>query len=107
MKSSRVKNCPIESEESMKKKSRGYYDYLISTKKKNIIVVKQDNRRVLMESNSVGVEPIIQLSRWNKEENKTIQKNRGGVDKMNMLCSLHLIPFKSKKMVHAYCMTLK
>ena len=24
-------------------------------------------------------------------------KNRGGVDKMNMVCSLHSIPFKSKK----------
>ena len=33
-------------------------------------VVWQDNRRVLMGSNSIGVEPITQLSRWSKEENK-------------------------------------
>ena len=63
LKSNRIKNCPIESEKSMKKKPRGYYDYLVSTDKKNIIVAWQDNRRVLIASNSVGVEPIIQLSR--------------------------------------------
>ena len=91
----------------MKKKPRGYYDYLVSTDKKNIIVAWQDNRRVLIASNSVGVEPIIQLSRWSKKENKKIQvdtphiihmynKNRGGVDKMNMVCSLHSIPLNQK-----------
>ncbi|CAF1417752.1 unnamed protein product [Rotaria sordida] len=108
LRSSRIKNCPVESEKNMKKKPRGYYDYLVSADKKNIIVAWKDNRRVLIGSNSVGVEPITQLSRWSKEENKKIpidtpqiiqiyNKNRGGVDKMNMLCSLHPIPFKSKK----------
>jgi hypothetical protein len=108
LKSSRIKNCPIQSEEIMKKSPRGTYDYLVSNDKKIIIVAWQDNRRVLIGSNSIGIEPIIQLSRWSKQENKKVQinapqiintynKNKGGVDKMNMLCSLHPIPFKSKK----------
>ena len=81
---------------------------MVSSNKNNIIAAWKDNHRVLMESNSVGVEPITPLSRWSKEENKKIQidtpqiihtynKNRDGVDEMNMLCSLHPIPFKSEK----------
>jgi hypothetical protein len=57
----------------MKKKPRGYYDYLVSSDNKNIVVAWQDNRRVLMGSNLVGVEPLTQLSRWSKNEEKTIQ----------------------------------
>ncbi|CAF1462719.1 unnamed protein product, partial [Didymodactylos carnosus] len=108
LKSSRIGNCPIESEKSMKKHSRGYYDYLVSNDKNMILVAWQDNRRVLMGSNFVGVEPVIQLSRWNKQKHKKTNvdapqivniynQHMGGVDTVDMLCALHPIPFRSKK----------
>jgi hypothetical protein len=92
----------------MAKYPRGYYDYLISNDKRIIIVAWQDNKRVLMGSNFVGIEPIVQLSRWDKNQQqkvivdapqivKTYNKNMGGVDKVDMLCALHPIPFRSKK----------
>ncbi|CAF4507835.1 unnamed protein product [Rotaria sp. Silwood2] len=70
LRSNRIGNCPIESEKSMLKQPRGHYDYLVSSDKKMIIVGWQDNRRVLIASNVIGIEPIAQLSRWVKKHRK-------------------------------------
>ncbi|CAF1402754.1 unnamed protein product [Rotaria sordida] len=67
LRSNRIKNCPIKSEKAMSKYPRGYYDYLVSKDKKIMIVAWQDKKRVLMGSNFIGIEPLTQLSRWDKQ----------------------------------------
>lgn len=108
LRSNRIKNCSIKSQKTMKNHPRGFLDYVVSKDKKVIIVAWNDSKCVTMGSNVVGINPIIQLSRWSKEQNKRINidapkivrvynKNMGGVDKVDMLCALHPIPFRSKK----------
>ena len=106
--SNRIKGCPIKSEKIMKKYPRGYFDYVTSNDGKIIVVAWQDRKRVLLGSNHVGIDPMVTLSRWSKEEQQKINvdgpqivkmynKHKGGVDSVDMLCALHPIPFRSKK----------
>lgn len=108
LRANRIGDCPIESEKAMKKRQRGYFDYRLSKDKKMIIVGWYDNRRVLLGSNAIGIEPLTSLSRWDRKQKQKIpidtpqivrlyNKNMGSVDSVDMFCALHPIPFRSKK----------
>jgi hypothetical protein len=108
LRANRIGDCPIESDKAMKKRKRGYFDYLLSRDKQIIIVGWNDNRRVLLGSNTIGVEPVMSLSRWDRKQKQKIaidtprivslyNKNMGSVDTVDMFCALHPIPFRSKK----------
>lgn len=108
LRSNRIGDCPIESEKTMMKKPRGYLDYLASNDKKMIIVAWHDNRRVLLGSNIIGIEPVTSSSRWDGKTKQRVlietphivklyNQNMGSVDMVDMFCALHPIPFRSKK----------
>ncbi|CAF3088466.1 unnamed protein product [Rotaria sp. Silwood2] len=108
LRQNRIKHCPLPSEKQMNKMERGSYDYRVTNDRQCIVVSWKDSKRVLIGSNYIGIDPIEQLLRWDKNQKKKINtptpqiikqynKHMGGVDKTDMLCSLHPIPFRSKK----------
>ncbi|CAF3043524.1 unnamed protein product [Rotaria sp. Silwood2] len=108
LRSNRISQCPVPSDKLMKKKPRGYYESYLSDDERCIIVAWKDNKRVLLGSNCVGEEPLFMIKRWNKNEGNHVQvkapqivtyynKYMGGVDTLDMMISLHPIPFRSKK----------
>ncbi|CAF0920889.1 unnamed protein product [Didymodactylos carnosus] len=69
---------------------------------------KLNAKRVLLDSNFVSIDPMVLLLRWDKKNQKKVSvmapkiidvynRHMGGVDKVDMLCALHPIPFRSKK----------
>ncbi|CAF3938084.1 unnamed protein product [Rotaria sp. Silwood1] len=108
LRANRIRHCPLPSEKQMKEYDRGDYDYRVTGDKKCIIVAWKDSKRVLIGSNYVGINPVTQLIRWDKDQKKKVNipaphiikeynTNMGGVDTTDMLCALHPIHFKSKK----------
>lgn len=108
LRSNRINNCPVSTEDEFKTKERGYYECYISDNSQCAIVAWKDSKRVLLGSNYVGVAPETTLKRWNKlnrcyTDVKTPQivtrynKSMGGVDTLDQLVAQHPIPFRSKK----------
>ncbi|CAF1321052.1 unnamed protein product, partial [Didymodactylos carnosus] len=104
----RIDKCPLLSEKEMRKKVRGFNDYRVTNDKQCVLMAWKDLKCVLIGSNYVGIEPIVKLARWDKNQRKKVDisapqiisvynKHMGGVDTTDMLCSLHPIPFRSKK----------
>ncbi len=57
----RTENCPLEDVKSIKKKSRGSFDFQFS---KNLKMVRgNDNSVVILASNHYGIEPVAQAKR--------------------------------------------
>jgi hypothetical protein len=66
LRSNRIKNCPLPSEEEMDKKNRGCYDYRITNGKKCALVAWKDSKRVIIGPNYIAVNPVVELVRWDK-----------------------------------------
>ena len=104
----RVGKPPIMSVKAMKAKKvpRGTYDYRSSG---DIIVVRwKDNKPVTLISNDKGVNPVIKVKRYCKEQKKRVEvdcpllvteynAHMGGIDKSDMLVHLYKTPLKSKR----------
>lgn len=69
----RMNNCPIESENSMKKKRRGAYDYRFEKNTEIMAVMWKDNNCVKLLSNHETVHPVRHVKRWSKAEKKEVQ----------------------------------
>ncbi|XP_049957729.1 piggyBac transposable element-derived protein 3-like [Schistocerca serialis cubense] len=90
----RMNNCQIESENSMKKKRRGGYDYRFDKNTEIMAVMWKDNNCVQLLSNHETVHPVNQVKRWSKAKNKEVRVSQprmisecsnymGGVDKLD------------------------
>ena len=104
----RVGNPPLMTSKAMtsKKVPRGTYDYRSLG---DIIVVRwKDNKPVTLISNDKGVNPVLKVKRYCKEEKKKVEVNcpllvteynahMGGIDKNDRLVHLYRTPLKSKR----------
>ena len=106
----RLKNCPLMAQRDLKKQGRGAIDYRVKTNS-NIIAVKwYDNKTVKLISSFVGIDPIAEISRYDcsvhekfafNQPNivKVYNKFMGGVDKLDMVCSLYKQTIRSQRFV--------
>ena len=104
----RLQGCPLASDKEMKKEGRGSVDFKCDMNSGLIVSKWYDNSSVHLASNFVGVEPMMQVSRWcSKEKAKVAVQcpkivmcyNGGmfGVDLADMLISLYRITVKTKR----------
>ena len=104
----RVGNPPIMTVKAMnsKKVPRGTFDYRSSN---DLIVVRwKDNKPVTLISNDKGINPVVKVKRFCKEQKKRVEvdcplvvaeynAHMGGIDKSDMLVHFHRTPMKSKR----------
>lgn len=107
----RTRNCPIESEKALKQRGRGSSQEIVSTDGSVVVTPWYDNKRVIMASNFVGIEPMTQCRRYDKKKKEYMQVDRpasvteynkfmGGVDKSDMLLAIYRTRFKTQKWYH-------
>ena len=66
LRSNRLEKCPLKSEKDLRKEGRGSLDYFTSDE--GILVAKWfDNKEVTVGSNKYGINPTLQVKRWDKK----------------------------------------
>ncbi|XP_065665259.1 piggyBac transposable element-derived protein 3-like [Hydra vulgaris] len=96
----RLNKCPFTSEKELKNQGRGSFDYRTDIKSNNIAVSWIDNKVVTLISSFASIEPINSVRRYDRKTCKHIMvkqpyivqfynKNMGGVDKLDMMCSFY------------------
>ena len=90
----RMNNCPVKDDKVMAKQERPTYDYFFDEQNKVFAVTWKDNISVKDMSNNEGLHPMQKVSRWSKNEKKSVKidqpycistynKSMGGIDKMD------------------------
>ena len=108
MKDRMTGKCPLLSKKQIEKQPRGSYDYRIHQRDEILICAWRDNKRVLLGSNYVGIEPLGIAERYDKSQGGKVEiqrpnivavynKHMGGVDLADMLVSMNPINLKSLK----------
>ena len=106
-----LKNCPLMAEKDLKKQGLDYraINYRDETNS-NIISVKwYDNKAVTLISSFVGIDPIAEISRYDFSVHEKFAFNQpnvvkvystfmGGVDKLDMVCSLYKQTIRSQRL---------
>ncbi|XP_065639331.1 piggyBac transposable element-derived protein 3-like [Hydra vulgaris] len=96
----RLNKCSLPSEKELKKQGRGSFDYRTDTISNNIAVSWIDNKAVTLISSFASIEQINTVRRYDRKTRKYIMvkqpyivqfynKNMGGVDKLDMMCSFY------------------
>ena len=104
----RTKKCPLMCLKDLKRRGRGSYDYRSDTNLELIICEWFDNKIVTVGSNVHGVEPPVQVRRYDRANKRHINipcpalireynANMGGVDKCDMLLALYRNTMKGTK----------
>ena len=105
-----LKNCPLMAEKDFKKQELGAINYRDETNS-NIIAVKwYENKAVTLISSFVGIDPIAEISRYDCSVHEKFAFNQpnivkvyntfmGGVDKLDMVCSLYKQTIRSQRFV--------
>ena len=102
-----IEKCPLESEDVMKKKEAGAFDFRVDAKNEVFVCRWNDNNVVNMCSNAVGIEPISMAAHYSAKEKKKIQikqpyrvkvydEHMGGVDRMDHNVSKYRIAIRGK-----------
>ena len=106
--SNRLHGAPLKSEKEMKAEGRGAFDCVVQTTTKISLVRWLDNKCVTVVSSYLGAESHHAVRRYDRKQKKHITVERpfvigvynesmGGVDLLNMMCSLYKYQFKSKR----------
>lgn len=104
----RLKNCPLKCEKDLKKEGRGAIDYRVEVNRDIVAVRWFDNKAVTLVSSFVAVDPIEEISRYDRSARKKISVKQpgivrvynqfmGGVDKLDMVCSLYKQTIRSRR----------
>lgn len=102
------KSCPIISNEEMKKKPRGSFDYRSDNIHKISVVKWNDNNIVSLATNFDRVEPTKSVSRFSHAQKRKINvqqpmvisnynKHMGGIDRADQNISLYRVSIRGKK----------
>ncbi|XP_044763683.1 piggyBac transposable element-derived protein 3-like [Coccinella septempunctata] len=115
----RLCGCPLTEKKAMKKKERGYFEYMSSDNK--IIVTKwNDNNVICIASNCDSTHPVQMISRFSKIHNKKVAVTQpqiiknynqymGGVDRCDQNISLYRTNIRGKKWyftIICYCLDI-
>ena len=106
--SNRSHGCPIPTEKQMRRSGRGHIEEVVDSKKKVVIIVWHDNKRVLMLSNYIRKDPVETCKTFDREGGSKIDVERpasvkiyntfiGCVDKAHMFLSLYRPKYQSRK----------
>lgn len=104
----RIGSAPLMSNKEMDKKTtpRGHYDYCSS---KGILALRwKDNKNVTVLSSDVGVEPVGNVKRYDRNKKKRVEVpcpnvikqyngKMGGIDKSDMLTHLYKTPMRARR----------
>ncbi|XP_014672682.1 PREDICTED: piggyBac transposable element-derived protein 3-like [Priapulus caudatus] len=100
IRANRLKDCPIMGEKELRKKDRGTFECWVE-RTRNIVAVRWlDNKVVNLVSSFVGSDPVDTARRYDRSKKTHVQVPRphiikmynkfmGGVDLLDMLCSLY------------------
>jgi hypothetical protein len=113
VRSNRIPQCSLKTENEMKKLGRGAVDEKVACIEGiDITSVRwYDNKAVTLLSTYAGTEPISEVTRWNSKQLvhekvacpniiTVYNKHMGGVDLMDSLIGLYRIKLRSKKWYH-------
>lgn len=106
--SNRLHGAPLKSEKELKKEGRGAYDSVVETTKNISLVRWLDNKCVTVVSSYLSTEPTDSVRRYDRSKKEHINvdrpsiigfynKSMGGVDLMDMMCSLYKYQLRSKR----------
>jgi hypothetical protein len=106
--SNRLHGAPLKSEKELKKEGRGAHDSVVETTKNMSLVRWYDNKCVSMISSYIGPEEVDSVQRYDRSKKLHVRverpfiigiynKSMGGVDLMDMLCSLYKYQLRSKR----------
>ena len=104
----RTNKCPLQTDESLKKQERGFYDYMFDRNNDIFATVWKDNNNVKLLSNYRGSQPTQKVKRWSKQKKMqvTVEQPKclaeynsymGGVDKMDWMINKYRIKIRGKK----------
>ncbi|XP_046861914.1 piggyBac transposable element-derived protein 3-like [Xenia sp. Carnegie-2017] len=104
----RMKGCQLKPEKILKQEGRGAYDEVNDSSKGITIVRWLDKKAVTLVSTYCGAEPLGVSKRWEKKEKQYVEipkpklvdeynKFMGGIDLMDMLCSLCKYSIRSRR----------
>lgn len=106
MRANRIGNCPLKEKEILLKQDRGVVDFKKDTTKNIIAANWHDNSVVSVASNTAGIYPLHDASRYSSKMNKKgspfhsphliylYNKNMGGVDRSDQNISLYRIAMR-------------
>ena len=105
--SNRLHGAPLKSEKELKKKGRGAHDSVVETTK-NMSLVRWYDKCVSVISSYIGPEEVDSVQRYDRSKKLHVRverpsiigiynKSMGGVDLMDMLCSLYKYQLRSKR----------
>ena len=106
--SNRLHRAPLKSEKEMKAEGRGAFDCVVETTTNISLVRWLDNKCVTVVSSYLGAESHDAVCRYDRKQKKHItverpsvigvyNKSMGGVDLLDMMCSLYKYQLKSKR----------
>jgi len=106
--SNRIHGAPLKTEKVLKAEGRGSYDSVVETTTNISLVRRFDNKCVTVVSSFIGAEPHDDVRRYDRKQKEHISVQRphvisaynesmGGVDLLDMMCSLYKYQLKSKK----------
>ena len=104
----RLHGAPLVSETDLKKQGLGSMSSVYEKNRNMVLVRWFDHKSVTLIYSYVGLEPTSQVQRYNKKKTEYIHINRpaiikeynssmGGIDRLDMMCSLYKRLFKSKR----------
>lgn len=108
IRANRLKNVTMKSDKELLKDPRGTINYRTDTDANLTVVKWKDNKIVTLVSSFVGVGPLTNVKRYDKEAKAKVDVpapnivrqynvHMGGVDLADMLCSLYRTPLKSRR----------
>ncbi|XP_065204445.1 piggyBac transposable element-derived protein 3-like [Planococcus citri] len=104
----RLRQCPLQNDKILKKRKRGAYDFKTDNQKKVTVVKWYDNKCVTLISSHLGIHPLEEVKRYNKEKRtkmpvacpkliKEYNQHMGGVDLADMLIALYRMNMKTHR----------
>jgi hypothetical protein len=108
LRENRSKKCPLLSTKEMKKKDRGYFEYVFDKTNSILITRWKDNNVVTMASNYDSVAPLSKVKRWSSATKEKLEVPQprvfsnynsymGGVDLLDQATNNYRISIKGKK----------
>lgn len=108
IRNNRLHGAPLKSEKELKKEGRGAYHSVVETTNNLSLVRWLDNKCVTVVSSYLGAEPADSVQRYDRSKKEHISVDRphpigvynkamGGVDLMDMMCTLYKYQLRSKR----------
>ncbi|GFR74369.1 PiggyBac transposable element-derived protein 4, partial [Elysia marginata] len=115
----RLPGCDLKTDKALKKEGRGALDFRVKVERKIVAVRCMDTKCVTLLSSHIGVQPVEDVSRWDKTKKcfgsvprpnvvKVYNEFIGGVDYLDRMCAKSRFHIRSKRWyMHIFWFTTK